>query len=94
MAVIAYDEFTSSSSSLSSVSTFTIILIHGLLGCGNDFADFAHSLASNLSASHASADWRMVTMDLRNHGRSTDIEGLLPPHDVENTARDIANCCD
>ena len=30
-------------------------------------------------------------MDLRNHGRSTDIEGLLPPHDVENTARDIAN---
>lgn len=30
-------------------------------------------------------------MDLRNHGRSTDIEGLLPPHDIENTARDIAN---
>nr|GEW87201.1 hypothetical protein [Tanacetum cinerariifolium] len=60
-------------------------------GCGNDFADFAHSLAQNLSASHASADWRMVTVDLRNHGRSTNIEGLLPPHDVENTARDIAN---
>ncbi|GKC88564.1 ABHD11-like protein isoform X3, partial [Tanacetum coccineum] len=36
---------------------------------------FAHSLAQNLSASHASADWRMVTVDLRNHGRSTDIEG-------------------
>ncbi|GKE47315.1 ABHD11-like protein isoform X2, partial [Tanacetum coccineum] len=98
MAVIAYrdgtralfDQFTSSSS-LSSVSTFTIILIHGLLGCGNDFADFAHSLAQNLSASHASADWRMITVDLRNHGRSTNIEGLLPPHDLKNTARDIAN---
>ncbi|GKC33756.1 protein ABHD11 [Tanacetum coccineum] len=33
----------------------------------------------------------MVTVDLRNHGRSTNIEGLLPPHDLKNTARDIAN---
>ena len=53
MSVIAFDEFTYSSSSSS--ASFTILLIHGLLGCGNDFADFAHSLASNLSASHASA---------------------------------------
>ncbi|GJW66306.1 ABHD11-like protein, partial [Tanacetum coccineum] len=33
----------------------------------------------------------MVVVDLRNHGRSSDIEGLSPPHDTINAARDIAN---
>nr|GFA02479.1 copia-type polyprotein [Tanacetum cinerariifolium] len=32
-----------------------------------------------------------VLVDLRNHGRSTDIEGLSPPHDIINAARDISN---
>nr|GEV49434.1 hypothetical protein [Tanacetum cinerariifolium] len=90
MSVIAFDEFVSSSSSLSS-SCKTVLLIHGLLGCANDFADFTHSLASSLSTSCDSADWRMVVVDLRNHGRSSDIEGLSPPHDTINAARDIAN---
>nr|GEV49429.1 hypothetical protein [Tanacetum cinerariifolium]GEW87898.1 hypothetical protein [Tanacetum cinerariifolium] len=81
----------SSTPSSSSASSFTILLIHGLLGCGNDFADFAHSLSSSLSTSHASAVCRMVLVDLRNHGRTADIEGLSPPHDTINAARDIAN---
>ncbi|PWA47086.1 hypothetical protein CTI12_AA502340 [Artemisia annua] len=52
---------------------------------------FAHSLASSLSTYHASAVWRMVLVDLRNHGRTADTEGLSPPHDTINAARDIAN---
>ena len=33
----------------------------------------------------------MVLVDLRNHGRTADMEGLSPPHDTINAARDIAN---
>lgn len=29
--------------------------------------------------------------DLRNHGKSAEIEELLPPHDLENAAKDLAN---
>lgn len=36
-------------------------------------------------------EWRMVLVDLRNHGRSADIEGLSPPHDMANAANDLAN---
>ncbi|KAF2289713.1 hypothetical protein GH714_038145 [Hevea brasiliensis] len=37
------------------------------------------------------AEWRMVLVDLRNHGKSADIKGLDPPHDVFNAAKDLAN---
>lgn len=30
-------------------------------------------------------------MDLRNHGKSAEIEGFVPPHDMENAAKDVAN---
>lgn len=33
----------------------------------------------------------MVLVDLRNHGKSSDIEGLNPPHDLVNAAQDLAN---
>lgn len=29
-------------------------------------------------------------MDLRNHGRSAEIEGLSPLHDMANAAKDVA----
>lgn len=33
----------------------------------------------------------MVLVDLRNHGKSAEIEGLLPPHNLENAAKYLAN---
>lgn len=36
-------------------------------------------------------EWRLVLIDLRNHGRSAEIEGLLPPHNMENAAKDLAD---
>ncbi|KAK2982786.1 hypothetical protein RJ640_006073 [Escallonia rubra] len=33
----------------------------------------------------------MVLVDLRNHGRSAEIESLCPPHDMFNAAKDLAN---
>ncbi|CAL5350753.1 unnamed protein product [Camellia sinensis] len=33
----------------------------------------------------------MVLVDLRNHGRSAEIEGLNPPHDMAHAAKDLAD---
>ncbi|PIN24635.1 putative alpha/beta hydrolase [Handroanthus impetiginosus] len=66
---------------------FTAFVLHGLLGSGRNWRSFSRSLASYLSY----AQWRMVLVDLRNHGRSAEIEGLLPPHNLENAAKDLAN---
>lgn len=30
-------------------------------------------------------------MDLRNHGKSAEVEGLSPPHDLTNAANDLAD---
>lgn len=30
-------------------------------------------------------------MDLRNHGKSAELDGFLPPHNLENAAKDLAN---
>ncbi|CAH8286697.1 unnamed protein product [Eruca vesicaria subsp. sativa] len=48
------------------------------------------SLASSLSVSSPS-DWKMMLVDLRNHGRSTEVEGVNPPHDLVNSAKDLAD---
>ncbi|XP_057777961.1 uncharacterized protein LOC130996679 [Salvia miltiorrhiza] len=66
---------------------FTAFVLHGLLGSGRNWRSFSRSLASYLSP----AAWRMVLVDLRNHGKSADIEGLLPPHNLKNAAEDVAN---
>ncbi|KAL4571609.1 hypothetical protein LXL04_018372 [Taraxacum kok-saghyz] len=88
MSFIAFEELWNSSSSSENEKpySFTAFLIHGLLGCRDDFIDFASSLVSSLST-----DWRMVVVDLRCHGSSVDRDGLSPPHDSENTAKDLAN---
>lgn len=65
----------------------TAFVLHGLLGSGRNWRSFSRSLASFLSPSL----WRMVLVDLRNHGKSAEIEGLLPPHNIENAAKDLAN---
>ncbi|CAK7341875.1 unnamed protein product [Dovyalis caffra] len=65
--------------------TSTAFILHGLLGSGRNWRSFSRNLASSLS------DWRMVLVDLRNHGRSADIEGLDPPHNMFNAAMDVAN---
>ncbi|KAK9290385.1 hypothetical protein L1049_008554 [Liquidambar formosana] len=69
----------------------TAFVLHGLLGSGRNWKSFSRRLASMLFDSSPSSDWRMVLVDLRNHGNSADIEGLRPPHDMVNAAKDLAN---
>lgn len=33
----------------------------------------------------------MVLVDLRNHGKTAELEGFDPPHDMFNAAKDLAN---
>ncbi|KAF5954059.1 hypothetical protein HYC85_006915 [Camellia sinensis] len=65
---------------------FTAFVLHGLLGSGRNWGSFSRSLSSSLSN-----EWRLVLVDLRNHGRSAEIESLSPPHDMANAAKDVAD---
>ncbi|XP_062112726.1 uncharacterized protein LOC133823888 [Humulus lupulus] len=66
----------------------TALIIHGLLGSGRNWRTFSRNLLSTISNPSA---WRAVLVDLRNHGRSTEVEGLDPPHDLTNAAKDLAD---
>ncbi|EOY08318.1 Alpha/beta-Hydrolases superfamily protein isoform 1 [Theobroma cacao] len=70
--------------------THTALILHGLLGSARNWRSFSRNLASCLSTS-PSSEWRMVLADLRNHGKSAEIEGLDPPHDMVNAAKDLGN---
>ncbi|KAM6547631.1 hypothetical protein CsatB_019307 [Cannabis sativa] len=66
----------------------TALIIHGLLGSGRNWKTFSRNLLSTISNPSA---WRALLVDLRNHGRSAEVEGLNPPHDLTNAAKDLAN---
>ncbi|KAG7028121.1 hypothetical protein SDJN02_09301 [Cucurbita argyrosperma subsp. argyrosperma] len=67
----------------------TAFILHGLLGSGRNWRSFSRNLLSRLSNS-SSTEWRLVLVDLRNHGRSAESEGFDPPHDMVNAAKDLA----
>lgn len=69
----------------------TAFVLHGLLGSGRNWRSFSRSLASTLSAASPPSDWRMVLVDLRNHGRSAEQGGFGPPHDMFSAAKDLAD---
>ncbi|KAK3405772.1 hypothetical protein EUGRSUZ_K02563 [Eucalyptus grandis] len=69
----------------------TAFVLHGLLGSGRNWRSFSRSLASTLSAASPPSDWRMVLVDLRNHGRSAELGGFGPPHDMFSAAKDLAD---
>ncbi|PKA46148.1 hypothetical protein AXF42_Ash015439 [Apostasia shenzhenica] len=84
---LAYDVIRASEKPFAS----TAFVLHGLLGSGRNWRTFSRLLASELQKTSPSDDWRMVLVDLRNHGRSAGTKGLDPPHDMVNAARDVAN---
>lgn len=90
LGTLAYEEIRASEDH-QSPATRTAFILHGLLGSGRNWRTFARNLASTISTSSPSSDWRMILVDLRNHGRSAGIEGLDRPHDMVNAASDLAN---
>ncbi|KAL9227695.1 hypothetical protein vseg_003352 [Gypsophila vaccaria] len=83
---IAYEEVRASEKPYNS----TAFVLHGLLGSARNWRSFSRNLASFLS-SNSSSEWRLVLVDLRNHGRSAEVQDLRPPHNLENAAADLAN---
>ncbi|XP_024013834.1 protein ABHD11 isoform X1 [Eutrema salsugineum] len=72
-----------SSLSVSSPSGLPLFISDRYLQISFDFIDsFVVSLI---------LDWKMILVDLRNHGRSTEVEGINPPHDLVNSAKDLAD---
>ncbi|KAE8797843.1 Abhydrolase domain-containing protein 11 [Hordeum vulgare] len=71
--------------------TATAFVLHGLLGSGRNWRTFSRTLASQLRDRSPSDEWKMVLVDLRNHGSSARIKGLGPPHDMSSAARDLAD---
>ncbi|MCL7031442.1 hypothetical protein MKW94_012873 [Papaver nudicaule] len=69
----------------------TAFVLHGLLGSARNWRSFSKTLASSLDKTSPSSDWRFVLVDMRNHGKSAEIKGLEPPHDLVNAANDLAN---
>ncbi|KAK4582769.1 hypothetical protein RGQ29_025800 [Quercus rubra] len=87
---LAYEEVQASTTGKPYNST--AFVLHGLLGSARNWRSFSRTLASALSNSNSSPlEWRQVLVDLRNHGRSAEIETLEPPHDMVNAANDLAN---
>ncbi|KAI4300504.1 hypothetical protein L6164_033875 [Bauhinia variegata] len=70
--------------------TSTAVIIHGFLGSGRNWRSFSRSLVASLSNSSPSSNWRMVLIDMRNHGKSAE-KKLNPPHNLDNTAKDLAD---
>lgn len=35
-------------------------------------------------------EWRMILVDLRNHGKSSEMEGFEPPHNMFSAAKDLS----
>lgn len=89
METLAFEEVRASNS-VDKPNDSTAFVLHGLLGSGRNWRSFGRTLASYL-ASNSSSEWRFVLVDLRNHGRSAEIQSLHPPHDLDNAARDLAN---
>ncbi|WCJ34280.1 alpha/beta-Hydrolases superfamily protein [Euphorbia peplus] len=65
--------------------TSTAFILHGLLGSARNWRSFSRNLANS------SPEWRMVLVDLRNHGKSAELKGMSQPHDMFNAAKDLSN---
>uniref|UniRef100_A0A1D1Y8K3 Abhydrolase domain-containing protein 11 n=1 Tax=Anthurium amnicola TaxID=1678845 RepID=A0A1D1Y8K3_9ARAE len=89
MGTLAYEEIGASGGP---PPASTALVLHGLLGSSRNWRTFARNLVSELAKhSPSPSHWRMVLVDLRNHGRSAGIKGLDPPHDMVTAAMDLAN---
>lgn len=87
---LAYDELVVEGNGTGEMKT--AMVVHGLMGSGRNWRTFSKRLATGmLNSTPGSAGWRMVLIDLRNHGNSANLPILRPPHNISAAARDVAD---
>ena len=69
------------------------MFVHGMLGAGKNWRSFSGNLMRAAQAA-GRANWGMVLVDLRNHGRSSRTAGLEGPHTLEAAAGDLIDLCE
>ncbi len=62
---------------------------HRLLGQGRNWRSFARR-AIEPAAAATGRPWRVVLLDLRNHGDSSTVPGIHAPHTLTAAAQDVA----
>ncbi|CAA6663752.1 unnamed protein product [Spirodela intermedia] len=79
---LAYEEVSASSDGVAPAST--ALLLHGLLGSSRNWRTFARNLAEGSPAPPLQVGWRMVLVDLRNHGNQLVPEGFSQSGEIHN----------
>ena len=63
-------------------TTDVVFILHGILGSGRNWRTVARALTDHQPG------WKIVLVDLRNHGKS---QGFSGPHSLANAANDLVN---
>ncbi|KAK9815258.1 hypothetical protein WJX72_000795 [[Myrmecia] bisecta] len=89
VATIAHDEITAPGPSKTPPEELQhAAVIHGLLGSGRNWRTFSRRLAND-AAAQSGRGWLMSLVDQRNHGSSSQIPDLKPPHTIQASAGDL-----
>ena len=64
------------------------VILHGLLGSGRNLRGFSSQLFKQLSQKQ-NEPWTVMLFDLRNHGKSNGVAGLVGEDSISNAARDV-----
>ncbi|GBG80361.1 hypothetical protein CBR_g30729 [Chara braunii] len=80
--------------------TLTALVVHGLFGSGRNWRTVSRAIAEaavtqTIKETRRDGDkpvvptWRLLLVDMRNHGRSTGLPGFDPPHDIRAAGQDL-----
>ncbi|GHP05865.1 hypothetical protein PPROV_000461200 [Pycnococcus provasolii] len=71
--------------------TRTIAILHGLFGSGRNWRSVGSALGKALAERDTQHSWRVVLVDQRCHGASTQAYDAPAPHTLDASAEDVAD---
>mmetsp|Transcript_1895 Transcript_1895/g.5548 ORF Transcript_1895/g.5548 Transcript_1895/m.5548 type:complete len:333 (-) Transcript_1895:642-1640(-) len=92
-ATLAYEEFAAAPAGATGTEVLdnptTAVVIHGLLGQGRNWRTWSRRFVS-AAATKTNSPWRVILVDQRCHGLSSQVAGFRPPHTLGASATDVA----
>ena len=87
---LAYEDVQPAAHRVGGQNTWPVAyIVPGLLGQGRNWRGWANRLCARLEA--LGCPWRFVLVDVRHHGRSTELYTAPPPDTVAAAAGDLAD---